>query len=74
MKRTQSTAADLIGGTIGHLIAWAFAVWLAMLLIGAAHSTDQRIPALGFFTVAFLGVAVSALGAVASSGVTRAKS
>jgi len=32
--------------------------WLAMLSIGWAHSTDDRIPALGFWTVLWLTFAL----------------
>lgn len=63
MKFIGAVVVAFIAGFIGALLT----AWPVMLLVGAAHSTDDRIPALGFVTTLFLTVALSIATAHAGS-------
>jgi len=54
--------ATFIGQLIGTWIGLMINAWLVMLLIGAAHSADERVPAIGF-TVALIIVVVLKIAA-----------
>lgn len=48
----------VVGALILVLTVYFVQAWGFMLLLGAAHSHDERIPALGFWASAFLVLAL----------------
>lgn len=62
-----------LGAFVLELAVWAFAAWLVMLMLGAAHSIDGRVPDLGFVVVfLLLGAAYIARGYIVWAGTRRA--
>jgi hypothetical protein len=47
-----------VGALLVNLVLWVAQVWVAMLALGAAHTWDDRIPALGFGAMLWLVLAV----------------
>lgn len=72
-------AVAIVLGFIAACVVWIVrasvnllvASWLVMLLVGGAHSTDGRVPAIGFATV--LALVVAARIAVASGQAVASK-
>jgi hypothetical protein len=48
----------LVGAIFATLIVRGVLAWASMLCLGAAHSVDPMIPALGYFTVLWLVLAL----------------
>jgi hypothetical protein len=48
----------VVGALIGSLLVRALLAWFAMLCLGAAHSVDPIVPALGYLTVLWLVLAL----------------
>jgi hypothetical protein len=63
-KKPTFRAALVAGSAEGILVA--LNSWFAMLMVGAAHSHDRRVPAFGYLTIFWLGLALSCVMRVAT--------
>lgn len=54
----KKSLSEAVADAVGMFVAFFIEVWFATLFIGAAHSVDHRVPALGFATCIFLGAAI----------------
>lgn len=64
-RSSASIPSVLIVMLLIGAVIWTVESWWAMLMLGIAHGFDARVPAFGFWTVAFLSSAVAAMAGTA---------
>lgn len=62
---------NLVTTIVVAVLATLLEAWLVMLMIGAAHHADNRIPALGFAAVVWVVVAANIVIGTAVSNATQ---
>lgn len=62
-----------LGALTGSVVVFVLEVWLSMLVIGAAHAADERVPALGWGAVAWLVVLVNIVTGVTVDNMRHAQ-
>lgn len=69
-RRSSVTVGDVAAAVMLAILSAFGTAWLAMVFLGAAHSSDSRVPAFGFGAVFWLALAFTT---AVSAGVQSSK-